>query len=176
LKKTLSVLAAFVLFFQWTYSYVPVECKAAYVAGSTGIKLNTSGVLQVGENSLIFIYRGNRYEIPYENITQIQYSQRKEAVSKISFDKPNPPGVSFGYYHRADLEQPGAVMAVIISAIIALGVLIIQLIKISKRVYLNVVYEKEGETNWAIFKIKKDDFQKILLTLSSKSGIEIQER
>jgi hypothetical protein len=44
-----------------------------------------------------------------------------------------------------------------------------------KYVYLNVIFEEEGEDNWATFKIKRDHFQKILLTLSSKSGKDIVE-
>jgi len=48
--------------------------------------------------------------------------------------------------------------------------------KSGKYRYLNIVYEEDGNTDWATFKIKTDDLQKILLTLSSKSGIDILER
>ena len=175
MKKTLSLLTAFILLFELTYSAATVESKASYVAGSMGIDINTRGTLQVGEEALIYIYRGNRHEIPYEQITQLQYSKKKKVFDYHSL-KPDPPGVSFRYYREADLEIPGAILAVVIVAVIAVGVLIFQLIRISKCVYLNVVYEEDGKTGWATFKIKTDDLQKILLTLSSKSGIEIWER
>ena len=44
-----------------------------------------------------------------------------------------------------------------------------------KYVYLNVAFNIDGEDNWATFRIKKDHFQRIFLTLSSKSGKDVIE-
>jgi len=61
MKKSLSLLTAFILLFELTYAAAPVECKASYVAGTlVGIDINTRGTLQVGEEALVYIYRGNR--------------------------------------------------------------------------------------------------------------------
>jgi len=174
LKRAISIIIAFIFLFEMTYSYAPVKCKASYVAGSMGIRVNTKGILQVGEESLIFIYRGNSCEIPYKNIEQIQYSKKKKSIN-IGSLKSDVPGISFRSYHQVPLEPRGTLIIAVITLVIAVGGLIVALLQISKRVYLNVVYESEGKTNWATFKIKNEDFQKILLTLSSKSGIDIQE-
>jgi len=175
MKKTLSILTAFILLFELTYAAAPVECKASYVAGSMGISINTRGTLQVGDEALIFLCKGTQYKVPYEQIAQIEYSKKKKAFDQISL-KLNPPGVLFRSYHEAQLEPQGAFLYVIIAVVVAVGALIIGLMQAGKHRYLNFVYKEDGKTGWATFKIKKDDFQKILLTLSSKSGLDIQEK
>ncbi len=179
MKKTLSILTAFILLFELTYSATPVERKASYVAGSMGIGINTRGTLQVGEEALTFIYMGNRYEIPYEQITQLQYSKKKKAFDNISL-KPNLPGASFATRTTYDTFSSKLSAFEIIMMVLTVVALIIAITvaanKSGKYRYLNIIYEEDGKTNWATFKIKRDDFQKILLTLSSKSGIEIRER
>ena len=179
MKKSLSILTAFILLFELTYAAGSVECKASYVAGSIGIGANTRGTLQVGEEALIFLCRGNRYEIPYEQITQIQYSKKRKAFDNILL-KPNPPGIFLRTITKYDTfsgKLSAFEIIMMVLTVVALVVVIAVAAKKSgKYRYLNVIYEEDGNTNWATFKIKRDDFQKILLTLSSKSGIEIRER
>lgn len=179
MKKILSILTAFILLFELTYSYAPVECKASYVAGSMGIGANTRGVLQVGDEALIFIYMGNRYETPYKHITQLQHSEKKKAFDNILL-KPNPPGISLRTITKYDtFSSKLSAFEIIMMVLTVVALVVVIAVAAKKSVkyrYLNVVYEEDGNTNWATFKIKRDDFQKILLTLSSKSGIEIRER
>ena len=56
-KKIITPIIIIIFLFEITYAYVPVKCKASYVAGSLNIRLKAKGILQVGENSLIFIYK-----------------------------------------------------------------------------------------------------------------------
>ena len=180
MKKTLSLLTAFILLFELTYAAAPVECRASYVAGSMGIDINTRGTLQVGDEALIFICRGNRYEIPYEQIAQIEYSEKKKAFDYHSL-KPNLPGASFylppTQYHTFSSKLSAfEIIMMVLTAVAVIVVVVVAASMSGKYRYLNVVYEEDGKTGWATFKIKRDDLQKILLTLSSKSGIDIQER
>jgi len=179
MKKAFSIFTAFILLFELTYAAAPVECKASYVAGSIGISINTRGTLQVGEEALIFLYRGNRYEIPYEQITQLQYSKKKKAFDNISL-KPDPPGISLRTITKYDtFSSKLSAFEIVMMVLTAVALIIAVTVAAStsgKYRYLNVVYEEDGKIGRATFKIKTDDLQKILLTLSSKSGIDILER
>lgn len=176
MKKITALLIMVIFLFEVMYAYTPVKCKASYVAGSLNIRLKEKGILEVGESSLVFIYRGYKYEIPYENIKQMQYSKKKNSFQLGSLQSILPPKPNFRTYTEYDTFS-GPSIGQIILGIAALALLVVLLIisQKDKYVYLNVVFEKEGETNWATFKIKKDHFQKIFLTLSSKSDKDIVE-
>ena len=175
MKKITAIIVIFIFLVQINYSYAPVKCKASYVAGSLNIRLKGKGILQVGENSLIFIHRGYKYEIPYENIKQMQYSKKQKSFRLSSIKSNISEQVLSRYYHEADLEPISPIYVIVILVTVGLIVAITLFLTTGKYVYLNVAFEVEGEDNWATFKIKKDHFQKILLTLSSKSGKDIIE-
>lgn len=175
MKKVTTLIVIIIFLFEITYAYVPVKCRASYVAGSLSIKLKGKGILQVGENSLIFVYKNQRHEIPYENIKQMQYSKKQKSFRLSSIKSNISEQILYRYYHEADLEPISPIYVIVILVTIGLIAAITLFLTTGKYVYLNVIFEEEGEDNWATFKIKKDYFQKILLTLSSESGKDIVE-
>ena len=169
-KKIITLVIIVIFFFEITYAYVPVKCKASYVAGSLNIRLKEKGILEIGENSLIFIYKGYKYDIPYENIKHMHYSKKISAFKSIRLPKINPR-----YYRKQDTFSGPSLLEIILVVVSGIALIAVLIFATGKYVYLNVAFEVEGEDNWATFKIKKDHFQKIFLTLSSKSGKDIVE-
>lgn len=169
-KKIIALVVIIIFLFEITYAYVPVKCKASYVTGSLSIKLKAKGILQVGENSLIFIYKSHKYEIPYESIKQMHYSKKISSLKSIRL-----PKINSRYYEKQDSFSGPSLMEIILLVVSGIALVIVLIFATGKYVYLNIAFEVDGEDNWAAFKIRKDHFQKILLTLSSKSGKDIVE-
>ena len=176
MKKVTTLIVIAIFLFEITYAYVPVKCKASYIAGSLNIRLKEKGILEVGENSLIFIYRGYKYEILYEDIKQMHYSKKRKSFRPSSIKSILPTKPNFATRTRQSSFSGPSIGEIILGiAILALVTVLLIISQRDKYVYLNVVFETEGETNWATFKVKKDHFQKIFLTLSSKSGKDVVE-
>jgi hypothetical protein len=169
-KKIITLIVIVIFLFEITYAYVPVKCKASYVAGSLSIKLKGKGILQVGENSLVFIYKNHKHEIPYENIKHMHYSKKIGSLKSIRLPKINPR-----YYEKQNSFSGPSLIEIILLVVSGIALVAVLIFATGKYVYLNVAFDVQGEDNWATFKIKKDHFQKIFLTLSSKSGKDIAE-
>lgn len=169
-KKIIALIVVAIFLFEITYAYVPVKCKASYIAGSLNIRLKEKGTLEIGENSLIFIYRGYKYEIPYENIKHMHYSKKIGAFKSIWL-----PKINSARRQKQNLFSGPSLIEIILLVVSGIALVAVLIFATGKYVYLNVAFEVESENNWATFKIRKDHFQRIFLTLSSKSGKDVIE-
>jgi hypothetical protein len=177
MKKVISLITVLLFILQTTYSATQKTYKVSYEEGRIGVELKQKGVLLLGDSSLIFKHSNYSYEIPYADIQSIKYSEKKKQLKMALLEAFLPTPVKqatrpqYGTFSKHEYSP-----IVIIATLVALVILFVSLLASkSKNAYMSISFEKDGVDNWAIFKIKRKESQSLLLSLSSKSRIKVEE-
>ena len=72
--------------------------QAIYIQGSVDIGREEKGVMLLKNESIEFKYKGKTLDIPYANITNIQYDEKRKNII------PKVPPPNFRYYRKAKTD------------------------------------------------------------------------
>lgn len=147
------------------YGEALAASQATYIQGSIDIGRGEKGVLLLKNESIQFKYKGEMLDIPYDNITNIQYDEKRKNII------PKVPSPNFGYYREAKTD------VTFLEALLYFGVLIIivvtgvLLLRLSeKHVYFTIDYIIDDNNEWVAFKVNKGEFDKLYPILREKTS------
>lgn len=148
------------------YAEALAVSQATYIQGSIDIGRGEKGVLLLKNESIQFKYKGEMLDIPYDNITNIQYDEKRKNVI------PKVPSPNFGYDYPEAKWGPTFLDAVLYYGlaiiILVTGVLLLRLSE--KHVYFTIDYIVDDSNEWVAFKLNKGEFDEIYPILREKTS------